>query len=64
MDCIGRLARRPSDREMASQLDRFSDQMESSEWDERDGRLRHKGMWSIAAGVAEIQSIARKGLPT
>ena len=24
--------------------------MESSEWDERDGRLRHEGMWSSAAG--------------
>jgi hypothetical protein len=37
--------------------------MESSEWDERDGRLRHEGMWSSAAGAAEIQLIARKGLP-
>jgi hypothetical protein len=33
--------------------------MESSEWDERDGRLRHEGMWSSAAGAAEIQLIAR-----
>ena len=40
----------------------FCDQMESSEWDERDGRLRHEGMWSSAAGVVEIQLIARKGL--
>jgi hypothetical protein len=63
MDCIGRFARRPSDREIVSQLDRFCEQMESSEWDERDGRLRHEGMWSSAAGVAEIQLIARKGLP-
>jgi hypothetical protein len=38
--------------------------MEASEWDERDGRLRHKGMWSSAAGVAEIQLVARKGLPS
>jgi hypothetical protein len=28
MDCIGRLARRASDREIASQLDRFWDQMD------------------------------------
>jgi hypothetical protein len=28
MDCIGRLARRPSDREIASQLDCFCEQME------------------------------------
>jgi hypothetical protein len=27
--------------------------------DERDGRLRHEGMWSSAAGAAEIQLIAR-----
>lgn len=33
--------------------------MESSQWDERDGRLRHEGMWSSAAGAAEIQLIAR-----
>jgi hypothetical protein len=28
MDCIGRLALRASDREIASQLDRFCDQMD------------------------------------
>jgi hypothetical protein len=31
---------------------------------ERDGRLRPEGMWSSAAGAAEIQLIARKGLPS
>ena len=54
----------PLSRHSSFLLFRVCDQMELSEWDERDGRLRHKGMWSSAAGVAEIQLIAPKDLPS
>jgi hypothetical protein len=40
----------------------FCEQMESSDWDERDGRLRHEGVWSSAAGAAEIQLIGAQRL--
>jgi hypothetical protein len=44
--------------------ERARERERKSQWDERDGRLRPEGMWSSAAGAAEIQLIARKGLPS